>query len=71
MPGICIPVCAPLRDRVDIPTEQGIRCATLPIDPSRLHFREMGFEEADLMLRIYARRVGVRVHNAEVVPDFS
>lgn len=69
MPGASVPVRAPLGVTADIPAQQGIRIASLARDPSRLEFREVRLEEADLVLSVDARGVGGRAHDAEVVPD--
>lgn len=71
VPHASSPVRAPLRGTADIPTQQWVRGSRFSRDPSRLQLREVGFEEANLVFSIYAGRVGIRPHDAEVVPYFA
>lgn len=71
MPDISFPVDTPLCETAYIPPEQWIRCSCLSTDPSRLHLREVRLEEVDLVLAVYAGRVGGGTLHTKMIVDHS
>jgi hypothetical protein len=71
MPDISFPVDTPLCDTAHIPPEQWIRYSYLSTDPSYLHLREVRLEEVDLVLVVYAGRIGGGTLHIKMIVDHS
>jgi hypothetical protein len=67
MPDSSVLIRAPLSRAADIPPQQRITRPTLPRNPSRLQFREMGLEETNLVLSVDGGSVFCIIHDAEMV----
>jgi hypothetical protein len=68
MPHSGVPINAPFRHSVHIPSKQRIARSALSRNPTAFQLREVGFKEANLVLAVNARRVCCGPHNAEMVP---
>ncbi len=67
VPHISLPFRLPLRVLGDHELQVWVRGARLARNPAGFHLDEVRLEEADLVLAVHARRIGVLAHHREVV----
>lgn len=71
MPDVGLPGDIPLGNSSNLPSQCGVAGTGGAADPARLQLSEVALEEADLVLAVQARGVGVAALDAEMVVDLS